>query len=267
MTTTNPFPKALHAAWCELTTPEAKTWYGAKRAQAKATATFTYAIASQGIAAIQRWLKPHPKQGLLFNPDAQATNSISVARDANLVFETTELDQEPASWIWASTEANDHETALTEDEAIEDKLDFAMAADDELLPDNEIPFSDEWECGPPFLSEEEEDTSFFSPEDDENTDRLLYEDTESDSSASTADLSAMIQYEANSSSVVNAEQIAELELESETAEEDSDLADFEYLSRLLEIAPDSEVDPGEEDVTEPSVVEPIHLVAQAYSLE
>jgi len=57
MTTTNPIPKAFYAAWCELTTPEAKAWYKAKALQAKAIATFASTIASTAFATVQHWLK------------------------------------------------------------------------------------------------------------------------------------------------------------------------------------------------------------------
>lgn len=49
--------------------------------------------------------------------------------------------------------------------------------------------------------------------------------------------------------------------------EDADLADFEYLSSRLETASDSEVDLGEEDVSEHGDNEPIYSVSQAYSLD
>jgi hypothetical protein len=63
MTTTNPLPKAVHAAWCELTTPEAQLWYKAKASQAKAIATFVSAIASKAFATVQHWLKSKPESG------------------------------------------------------------------------------------------------------------------------------------------------------------------------------------------------------------
>jgi hypothetical protein len=57
MTATNPLPKAIHAAWCELTTPDAQLWYKAKASQAKAIATFASTIASTAFATVQHWLK------------------------------------------------------------------------------------------------------------------------------------------------------------------------------------------------------------------
>ena len=60
MTTTNPLLKATRAAFTELTTSEARTWY---RAQAEVMAVGAKAIAHLGIATVGHLLRP--KQDLL----------------------------------------------------------------------------------------------------------------------------------------------------------------------------------------------------------
>jgi hypothetical protein len=391
-TTYNPLLRATRAAFRELTTPEARRWYSQ---QLQTSAAIAQRITQPGLTLVRRWIGASRGQVAVVEPVQTNTLTQAAAPEQTDVVvepvqaavvepkqaispteasaEAADLVQETAPPTWAATEGND-EPAGVDYEVIEDSLDLTMVSEDDPLPEGEIPF-DNLECGPPFLSEEDEDTSFYQAEDDEDADSLTYEETKPDPSATTSELSAMIQAyymrknsvsaelaesssaeaiapaetidepvqdddttelrpwtvlvasedieasatqasetepdssepnpdsdtetesvfdegftvddkspakatlqqieseafesEAIAPSSINAEQVTELELEPEfdTAEEDGDLADFEYLSRLLETASDSEVDPVEEDGTGPSVDEPTHSVAQAYSLD
>jgi hypothetical protein len=217
-TTDNPIFRAARAAVAELTTPEAWHWYGR---QLQNGAAITY----RGLVMVQHWMRSSqgqtaaiepaqakttdPESPLMESPAPEQTDTPAVwtALEANggavhepvqviatpeVSSEATDLGQSTLS-VADQTEGNDGAMASTEDQRLEDSHDLTMVTEEDPLRDNAIPFSDdELECGPPFL-EEEEDTSFFSPEEDEDTDRLLYEDTEPDPSTTTSDLSAMIQ--------------------------------------------------------------------------
>jgi hypothetical protein len=212
-TTDNPLLKATRAAFKELTTPEAQRWY---RQQLQTSA----AIAHQGfilvrhvihssrkdIAAVSQtseaialteatapaqaeapavWLALEANSGVVHEP-VQAIASAEVSSEA------ADLRQEHAPPVWAATEVNEDMTAFVDDDGLEASLALAMATEDDPLPGIQIPFNDDLECGPPFLSEEE-DTSFFSPEEDGDTEKLLSEDTDPDSFSPPSNLSAMIQ--------------------------------------------------------------------------
>jgi hypothetical protein len=131
------------------------------------------------------WLAREAMGSVVYQPE-QAISSTEVSSEA------IALEQEHAPPVWAATEVNDSETASVKDERIEDALDLTIAAGDNPLPEGQIPFDEALECGPPFLVEEE-DTSFYQAEDDEDADILTSDDPEPESSATTPDLSAMIQ--------------------------------------------------------------------------
>ena len=120
-----------------------------------------------------------------------ATNGLGDADSTAVQSETVEsvapsadLELEPKSLDLAATE---HTTA-TDYELLDDSQELPTEAD-ELLVDDEIPFSDELESGPPF---QEEDDSFFDPEED-SSDSLLEEDLEPSESVLPSDLNERVE--------------------------------------------------------------------------
>jgi hypothetical protein len=153
MTTINPIPKAIHAAWCELSTPEARAWYKAKASQAQAIAAFVSTITSKVFVTLQSLLKPkneveNPQTGAdsmiedamaqpgdLLEQGAESSEGIAIAQP------TTETEVEPVNEginaiVSESLDQNDDPTELRpaaeySDSPIED-LAEADATDDEV---------------------------------------------------------------------------------------------------------------------------------------
>jgi hypothetical protein len=155
------------------------------------------AISSTEVTALAKATAPEQAKAPAAWP-TRAVNSgvvherVQAIAPAEVSSETDALEQETVPPVWAATEVNEDMTAFVDDDGLEASLALAMATEDDPLPGIQIPFNDELECGPLFLSEEE-DTSFFSPEEDGDTDKLISEDTDPDSFSPPSNLSAMIQ--------------------------------------------------------------------------
>jgi hypothetical protein len=149
MTTTNPLPKAIHAAWCELTTPQAQLWYKAKASQAKAIATFASTIASTAFATVQHWLKSESGSAIVRpidriedlheQPTEPAEVDAIVASEpeaVELMAETLEADEGIEANISESLDQDDDPTELrpTTEELAKDLLEDSEAEviDDEI---------------------------------------------------------------------------------------------------------------------------------------
>ena len=216
-TSYNPLFRATRAACSELTTPEAWRWY---RQQLQTSA----ALAHQGLTLVRRWLTSSRGQVAAVVKSAQAitlpddTDPEQVSAPSG--FAEPESPEVTANWL--AVEANDfavveseqaiaspksvpaaavpkaepepsvlaatEQTTATDYELLDDSQELPTEAN-EPLPEVELPFTDDLESGPPYLSEE--DDSFFDPEEDSNS--LLEEDFESSASVSPADLDARIQ--------------------------------------------------------------------------
>jgi hypothetical protein len=207
MTTTKSYNPILRAIR-ELTTPQARRWYWQ---QLQATATLAQTLTHRSLATTRHLLdvsKPaliaavaEPEQAVInatapveasanglapksISPGGAVQESDQEIALAHVAAVAAALAYEHTPQAWVATEVNESETASSEDEGLEDSHGHMRVTEDEPFPEGEIPFDDELECGSPFLSEEE-DTSFFSPEEEE--------DPELDPSATPSDLSAMIQ--------------------------------------------------------------------------
>ena len=214
-TSYNPIFRATRVAFAELTTPAARRWYWQ---QLQSTA----ALAHQGLTLVRRWLSASRKPVVVIEPVQVGDSTIEPAQGSApaqaAVLETAEV---PAGW--AAIEGNDSIAATLSEQAIAvaqtpapaagleprpepsvlaaielgATLDYEVLGDwqeslteaDEPLVDVEIPFSDELESGPPFV--QDEDTSFFEP-DEEDSDSLLEDDLEK-SSPLPSDLNARLE--------------------------------------------------------------------------
>jgi hypothetical protein len=159
MTTTNPIPKAFYAAWCELTTPEAKAWYKAKALQAKAIATVASTIASKAFATVQHWLKSESGSAIV-RPNSQtedlheqttepaevdaivvsepeAVESMAETSEANEgidanISEPLDLDDDPTELRPAAEELAEDSLEDSEAEVTDDEVERYSAMVDEL---------------------------------------------------------------------------------------------------------------------------------------
>ena len=189
----NPIFRATRAAWCELTTPEARRWYWQ---QIQTSAILAQKITLQGVTIARRWISA--SRGQVAVELEQQGNSTEIKPAAvSAPAETVALELGDISASWAASEANDtptealseqaiavvepsaaaadlgpepesldlaatEQTTATDYELLEDSQELPTEADEPLV-DDAIPFSDELESGPPF---QEEDDSFFDPEED-----------------------------------------------------------------------------------------------------
>ena len=214
----NPIFRATRAAWCELTTPDARRWYG----QQLQTAT---ALANRGLSFVRRWLYASRGQSTIVELSQEDSTEREPAQ-VSAPTETTALEQSGVTATRAAIEANPTPTEALSEQAIDvadvqapaadlahepESLDLATiepgaSLDYELLDDSqerptgtngdeplsevETPFSDDLESGPPYLPEE--DDSFLNPEEDAS-DSLLEDDLEPVASVLPADLNERIQ--------------------------------------------------------------------------
>jgi dsDNA-binding SOS-regulon protein len=178
MTTTKSYNPILRAIR-ELTTPQARRWYWQ---QLQTTATLAQTLTRRSLATTRHLLdasKPaliaavaEPEQAVInatapveapanglvpeaISPSGAVQESDQEIALAHVAAVAAALAYEHTPPAWVATEVNESETSSSEDEGLEEAL----------------------ECCPPFV-EEQEDTSFFLAEDDEDIDRLLYNDTE-----------------------------------------------------------------------------------------
>ena len=219
-TSYNPLFRATRAAWCELTTAEARRWYWQ---QIQTSAILAQKITLQGVTIAQRWISARSGQvavELVQEHDVMATEPAAV--NATAATTASELGDIPTGW--AAIEATDTPTATLSEQTIAVAESSAAAAElepesldlaateqttatdyemldesqelptetDEPLVDAEIPFSDELECGPPSLTEEDDD-SFFDPETEDESDSLLENDLEPVASVLPPDLSKRVE--------------------------------------------------------------------------
>ena len=211
----NPVFRATRAAWSELSTPAARRWY---RQQFNISAALAY----QGFTYPRRRLSASSRQVAIDLEHDTASNSTEPAA-VSAPAATVALELGDIAASSAAIEANDTPIATLSEQAIAvaepsaadlglepDSLDLAAteqntATDYELLDDSQelpteaderlvddaIPFSNELECGPPFLKEED-DTSFYDPETEDESDSLLEDDLEPVASVLPPDLSGRV---------------------------------------------------------------------------
>ena len=215
----NPIFRATHAAFSELTTPEARRWYWQ---QLQTSAVLAQKITLQGVTLARRWIgvsrgpvaidlvEEHdvmaPEPAAVSAPaatvalelgDIAATLTASEANDTPIatlseqaiaVVEpsaaTADLGPEPESLDLAATE----QTTATDYESLDDSQELLTEADEPLV-DDVIPFTDDLESGPPF---QEEDDSFFDPDED-SSDSLLEDDLEPVASVLPSDLNERVE--------------------------------------------------------------------------
>ena len=196
----NPIFRATHAAFAELTTPDARRWYWQ---QLQTSAVLAQKITLQAGTVARRWISASRGQvavELVQEHDVMATEPAAVSAPAATPSEQAiavaepsaaaadlELELEPDSLDLAATE----QTTATDYERLDDSQELLSEVDEPLV-DAEIPFTDELECGPPFVQEEEE--SFFDPEtEDDRSDSLLEEDCEPVVSVLPSDLNERVE--------------------------------------------------------------------------
>ena len=216
----NPIFRATHAAFAELTTPDARRWYWQ---QLQTSAVLAQKITLQAGTVARRWISASRGQvavELVQEHDVMATEPAAVSAPAATV--ASELGDIAAGW--AASEANGNIAATLSEQAIDVAESPAEAADlepesesldlaateqttatdyeslddsqevpteaDEPLVDDVIPFTDDLESGPPFA--QDEDDSFFDP-DEEDSDSLLEEDCEPVASVLPSDLSERVE--------------------------------------------------------------------------
>ena len=210
----NPLFRATRAALAELTTTDARRWYWQ---QLRTSA----ALVHQGLTHIQRWLGA--SRGQVVVEPVQEHDATAIELAVNVPAATTASELGNVSAALATIEANDTPTATlseqaisvaessaaaaalelepellnlaateqnTDDERLDDSLEFLTGADEPLVEDGS-PFSDELECGPPFLKEEE-DTSLYAPETKDESGSLLEDDLELSASVLPSDLNERV---------------------------------------------------------------------------
>jgi hypothetical protein len=167
MTATNPLPKAVHAAWCELTTPEAKAWYKAKKTQTQAIAKFTSGIVHKCFTTVQQWLKQKPEQVVAVKLEDQPTEQSPATEDLESENEEIALDQESSP---KASEVDDNPTELR-----------PPTKDTESPPEDSLEDADD-------LAEGEEDMylQFWAKEKPLNEEVDMYSDSEIDSTEESA---------------------------------------------------------------------------------
>ena len=214
----NPVFRATRAAWSELSTPDARRWY---RQQFNISA----ALAHRGVTYLRRRLSSS-RGPVAVEPvqehDVMATETAAVSAPAQAAVS----EQGDILAAWAAIEANGSIAATLSEQAITgaeaqapaaglepepESLDLAAteqttATDYELLDelqelpteadeprnDAEIPFTDDLESGSPF-QEDEDDTSFYDPEtEDDRSDSLLEDDLEPSASVLPSDLNERV---------------------------------------------------------------------------
>ena len=212
----NPIFRATRAAFAELTTPAARRWY----AQQLQT---TAALVSQKLTHVRRWLNASRGQNTVV-PVQQGDSTEIEPAHVGAQPETTASGLGGIPAAWAAIEANPTPTATLSEQAIAvadtqattadlgpepelldlaateqitatdyERLDDSQALlteADEPLPEVEIPFTDDLESGPPYLSEE--DVAFFDPEED-SSDSLIEDDLAQSSSDLPPDLNARLE--------------------------------------------------------------------------
>ena len=215
----NPVFRATRAAWSELSTPDARRWY---RRQFNISA----ALAHQGVTYLRRRLSSS-RGPVAVEPvqehDVMATETAAVSAPAQAAVS----EQGDILAAWAAIEANDNIAATLSEQAITGAEAQAPAADlepepepsvlaateqttatdyellddsqelpteaNEPLPEVELPFTDDLESGSPF-QEDEDDTSFYDPEtEDDSSDSLLEDDLVQSSSVLPSDLNERVE--------------------------------------------------------------------------
>jgi hypothetical protein len=204
-TTYNPLLRATRAAFRELTTPEAWRWYGQ---QLQTSAALAHRITQPGLTLVRRWISARSGQVAVAEPVQTDTLAQSAAP------EQTDAVVEPVQAI-TSTEASSEAAELVQDIAPTslapmEEVAGAAGVDYELLEDsNDILAADDETLAEDETSEEETDTSFYEPEDEDATDDLTHEPEDAAQPQHPSMLSQLVQEYMRQKNITSTEAVGE----------------------------------------------------------